>query len=99
MDKVLILGARQWTITEEGRESFSGVTVEFVESYPETNDRHHGISVQKVTAPSEMFDQFAKSPMIAEVEFGRKPGKNGKSETCLKSVKFVKAFDPVALAV
>lgn len=95
-DKVLILGARQWTIEEEGRAPFSGVTVEFLEPYAASNPKHVGISVQKVTADDAIFAALVKAPCFAEVEFGRKPGKNGKSETTLKSVKFLKAFDPVA---
>ena len=98
MDRVLILGARQWTIEEEGRAPFSGVTVEFLEPYTASNPRHHGISVQKVGADNAIFDALAKAPCFAEVEFGRKPGKNGKSETTLKSVKFLKSFDPALVA-
>lgn len=98
MDKVLILGARQWTIDEPGKTPFSGVTVEFIEPYAESNPRHHGISIQKVSANDAIFDACAKAPFFAEVDFGRKPGKAGKSETTLKAVKFLKAFDPALVA-
>lgn len=100
MDKVLILGARKWTIDAEGsREAFSGVTVEFVEPYVETSPTHHGISPQKVRADDKIFDQLAaKAPCFAEVHFGRRPGKGGKSETTLDQVKVVKAFDLSAVA-
>lgn len=99
MDKVLILGARKWCIEEEGRDSFEGVTVEFVEPYIETSPTHHGISPQKVRADDAIFKLLeGKAPCFAEVTFGRRPGKGGKSETRLNQVKVLKAFDLSAVA-
>lgn len=99
MDRVLILGARKWKIEEDGRDAFEGVTVEFVEPYIETSPTHHGISPQKVRANDGVFDLLkGKAPCFADVTFGRRPGKGGKSETRLDQVKVVKAFDLNAVA-
>jgi len=98
MDKVLVLGARKWRIDEDGK-AFEGVTVEFVETYVEASPTHHGISPQKVRANDAIFDALAgKAPCFAEVRFGRRPGKGGKSETTLDQVKVLKPFDLAAVA-
>jgi len=98
MNKQLILGARKWKLEEDGR-SFSGVTVDFVEVYEEASPNHHGISAQKVRGTDEIFDMLeGKAPCFAECDFGRRPGKGGKSETTLVKVKVLMPFDLAKVA-
>lgn len=99
-NRILVLHARRWSMVGEKGDSFSGVSVHFVEPYLERSPDAKGFKSQRLGASDEVgaviLSALEKGPFLADAEFGRRPGRDGKSESVLNAVKPVETIKLMA---
>lgn len=99
MQTALVLSADKWSLTDEKTgEVRAGASVWFTNDYRESTESAVGYKPTKVTADNVVFDELAKIqlPAIVQMEFGSRPGAQGKATLTLISVKPVRTFNPFA---
>lgn len=101
-ERALVLSADVWSMPDERTgEIRNGVSVWYMNEYREDTDKSFGYKPTKVSAAPEMLDilRAAKLPAICDLDFGSRPGKEGKATLTLvgmKAVKNVELFDKAA---
>lgn len=92
----LILSADKWEMTDERTgELRRGVSIWFVNDYRDDTALAVGMKPTKVSGDISMFDQLkaAKLPAVFDLDYGSKPGKDGKPTLTLISVTHVADID------
>lgn len=92
MDKILIIGANRYNF-EDGDRTIKGVSLHYLETYDQEDPNKRGLLPMKTSTTEQVFESLVKAPCFAEAEFSRRPGKGGKAETYVRSVKVLKSFD------
>ncbi|WP_460904770.1 hypothetical protein, partial [Staphylococcus aureus] len=92
----LMLSADKWEMTDERTgELRRGVSIWFVNDYRDDTALAVGMKPTKVSGDISMFDQLkaAKLPAVFDLDYGSKPGKDGKPTLTLISVTHVADID------
>lgn len=92
MDRILVIGANRYNFTDEGR-TIAGVNCHYVETYEVNDPNRRGLVPMKSPLTDEAFAALTSAPCLADVEFGRRPGKGGKPETFIRGLKVIKPLD------
>lgn len=97
MEKILIIGANKYSFEDGGR-SIKGCSCHFVENYEVSDPNKRGLVPMKTPCTDEVFAALVQAPCLVEAEFGHRPGKAGKAESFIKSVKVIKPFNLLGAA-
>jgi hypothetical protein len=92
----LILSADKWEMTDERTgELRRGVSIWFVNDYREDTALAVGMKPTKVSGDISMFDQLksAKLPAVFDLDYGSRPGKDGKPTLTLLGVTHIADID------
>lgn len=95
MERVLILSADAWDMTDErtGR-PMSGISVWYANDYREDTEVSFGYKPTKVAATPEILSQLKGNlPGIFDINFGSRPGTQNKATLTLISVQKVAPID------
>lgn len=102
-ERALVLSADVWSMADERTgEIRDGISIWYVNDYRDDSDKSFGYKPTKVSAAPDMLEKLrgAKLPSICDLDFGSRPGKEGKATLTLvgmKSVKAVELFDKIAV--
>lgn len=97
MEKILIIGANKYSFEDGGR-TIKGISCHYLETYDVTDPNKRGLVPMKSPCSDEVFNALVQAPCLVEADFGRRPGKGGKAETFIRSVKVIKPFDMLKAA-
>lgn len=91
-EKALVLSADPWTMTDEKTgEIRHGVSFWYVNNY---RDGENGQKPTKVSVSAELHDSVkGKLPALCELDFGSRPGAQGKATLTVTGVKVLKGVD------
>lgn len=92
MEKVLIISADKWKLTDEKTgELRSGVTVQYINDYREDTDLSLGLKPTKAPASPEVFDIIKKggAPGMYRLDMKTRPGKDGKPTLTIAHVELI----------
>lgn len=91
-EKALVLSADPWSMVDEKTgQALSGNSLWYVNSY---RDGENGQKPTKVTASAEIFEQIkGKLPAVCEMEYGSRPGAQGKATLTVVGLKVLKRID------
>lgn len=91
----LITSADQWDMKDETTgKPLSGVSIWFLNAYRDDSDQAFGFKPTKVSGTPEMLDALrGKLPGLFEMQYGSRPGAQGKAALTLVGVKFIKSVD------
>jgi hypothetical protein len=91
-EKALVLSADPWEMTDKDTgQIVKGVSFWYVNQY---RDGENGQKPTKVSVSSELFDMVkGKLPALCELEFGSRPGAQGKATLTVVGAKVLKAVD------
>lgn len=94
-ERALITSADTWEMTDERTgEIRKGLSVWYLNEYREDTETAVGSKPTKVSAARELLEQMrGKVPGMFEMEYGSRPGAQGKATLTLIGVKFVRAID------
>lgn len=106
-EKVLVLSADKWAMTDEKTgENRTGLTVNYVNDYRDSDEKSEGYKPTKISVPAELMEQVFKQfqsaglPAMCELDFGTRPGKDNKPTVVVNAVKVLQkvALFPKAAA-
>lgn len=91
-EKALVLSADPWEMTDkETGQIIKGVSFWYVNNY---RDGENGQKPTKVSVSSELHDAVkGKLPALCELDFGSRPGAQGKATLTVTGVKVLKGVD------
>ncbi len=91
-EKALILSGDPWDMTDEKTgQRITGVSLWYVNQY---RDGENGQKPTKVTATPELFDQLkGQLPAVCEMEYGSRPGAQGKATLTVIGAKIIQRID------
>jgi hypothetical protein len=94
-ERALITSADTWQMTDEKTgEIRRGLSVWYLNDYREDTGEAFGFKPTKVSADISLKASMAdKLPGLFELEYGSRPGAQGKATLTLIGVKFVQAVD------
>lgn len=94
-ERALITSADTWEMPDERTgEIRKGLSVWFLNEYREDSDSAFGFKPTKVSADRSLLeDMRGKLPGIFELEYGSRPGAQGKATLTLIGVRHVRAID------
>jgi len=103
-ERALVLSVDKWEMADERTgEIRKGLSVWYVNEYREDSDEGFGYKPTKVSADLSLLDTFrkAKLPSMCEMNYGSRPGAQGKATLTLTEATIVanlNLFNPVAKA-
>lgn len=91
-EKALVLSADPWSMTDKDTgQIVQGVSFWYVNQY---RDGENGQKPTKVSVSAELFDMVkGKLPALCELDFGSRPGAQGKATLTVVGAKVLKAVD------
>lgn len=91
-EKALVLSADPWEMADKQTgQILKGVSFWYVNNY---RDGQNGQKPTKVSVSVELFDEVkGKLPALCELEFGSRPGAQGKASLTVTAVKVLKGVD------
>jgi len=99
-EKALVLSADKWSMPDEKTgEIRSGFSVWYVNDYRDDLPESIGMKPTKITATPEMFEslRLAKLPALFDLDFGSRPGAQGKATLTLVKAKHIADVDVFAV--
>lgn len=100
-ERAFILSADRWSMPDERTgEIRTGYSVWFLNNYREDLPESLGYKPTKITATDELFAVLKKAtlPALFDLDFGSRPGAQGKATLTLVAAKHVADVDVFAVA-
>lgn len=94
-ERALITSADTWEMTDERTgELRRGLSVWYLNEYREDTNTAIGSKPTKVSGSQELLDEMrGKVPGLFEMQYGSRPGAQGKATLTLVGVKFIRSVD------